>query len=401
MVWFFKKRATQKNTANSPYISGPQAASCAQSASNSQPDESAGYTTQRNNMQISRGPKHVFIENIGPNLALLKRRLPDPNLHFKEFYLGSRSRTKVVLVYLSDLANPGIVSEVQARLADIRAEIIPDASYIERNIQDSTLSPFPQIEKTTRPDVVESALVQGRVGIFTDGSPDVLLAPSTLFDLLDTPDDAYRRWFVASSFFRLARIAMLGIATFLPALFIALTSYLPELIPDRLAFLISAYTESVPLPVYLEAFIMMGIAEAIRMVMLRMPNNMGQTVAMFTGLTLVIAGLYANIISAPVVIIVTLTVLSSMAIPDFDLRSSIRMIQFFSMLMATFLGIFGLVFAFFYITIHLVVLKSFGIPYLAPAAPTEGSGLGHTVLRQDSKAMPGDETYKPVPDTRK
>ena len=352
-------------------------------------------------MQISRGPKHVFIENIGPNLALLKRRLPDPNLHFKVFYLGSRSRTKVVLVYLSDLANPGIVSEVGDRLADIRAEIIPDASYIERNIQDSTLSHFPQIEKTTRPDVVESALVQGRVGIFTDGSPDVLLAPTTLFDLLDTPDDAYRRWFVASSFFRLARIAMLGIATFLPALYIALTSYLPELIPDKLAFLISAYTESVPLPVYLEAFIMMGIAEAIRMVMLRMPNNMGQTVAMFTGLTLVIAGLYANIISAPVVIIVTLTVLSSMVIPDFDLRSSIRMIQFFSMLLATFLGIFGLVFSFFYITIHLVVLKSFGIPYLAPVAPTEGSGLGHTVLRQDSKDMPGDETYKPVPDTRK
>lgn len=374
MVRFFKKRGAQKNSELTP---------------------------PRNTKQIYRGPKYLFTENIAGNLALLKRRLPDPNLQFKEFYLGSRSRTKISLVYLSDLANPGIVAEIEDRLADIRAEIIPDASYIERNIQDSTWSPFPQMEKTTRPDVLESALIQGRVGIFTNGSPDVLMAPTTLFDLLDTPDDAYRRWFIASSFFRLARFAMLGIATFLPALYIALTAYLPELIPDTLAFLISAYTEGIPLPVYLEAFILMGIAEAVRMVMLRMPTNMGQTVALFSGLTLVIAGLSANIISAPVVIIVTLTVLSSMAIPDFDLRSSIRMIQFFTMLMATFLGIFGLAFAFFYITIHLVVLKSFGIPYLAPVAPIEGSGLGHTVLRQDSKDMPGDETYKPILNTRK
>lgn len=365
------------------------------------PQEKTVQVGPRFTRQIARGPKQLFSESIQHNTSLLYRRLPDPNLSTKDFVTGRRSQTKIALAYLTDVANPGLVAEIKDRITAISAEIVPDASYIERNIEDSHWSPFPQMEKTSRPDVVESAMVQGRAAVFVDGSPDVLLAPTTIFDLLDTPDDAYRRWFVASNFFRLARFIMLLIATFLPAFYIAMTSFNPELIPDTLAFLIASSREGVPFPVYLEAFIMMGVAEAVRMVMLRLPTATGQTIALFTGITLVLAGLSADIISAPVVIIVTLTILSSMAIPDFDLRSSIRMIQFITMLSATILGIFGLAFAFFYLSIHLVVLKSFGIPYLSPAAPFEPSGWGHTVLRKNSVEMPQDETYKPMLDNKK
>lgn len=376
MIWFLKKNGSAKQSI--PVV----------------------QTTPRAVQQVARGPKGLFNENIEFNLYLLTKRLPDPNLTFADFKLGTRSQRKVTIAYLKDLANPGIVSEVTARLRAVKAPVILDSSYVERNIQDSHWSPFPQLEKALRPDVVEAALVQGRTAVFVDGSPEVLLAPATLFDLLDTPDDAYRRWFVASSFFRLARLAMFGIATFLPAFYIALTSFNSELIPNKLAFLIASAREGTPFPIYLGAFIMMGVAEAVRMVMLRMPTAVGQTIALFTGLTLVGTGLYANLIGAPVVIIVTLTILSSMAVPDFDLRSSVRMLQFLTMLMATVLGIFGLTMAFFYISIHLVVLKSFGIPYLAPLAPMEPSGWGHTLLRENTVEMAQDETYKPMPDTK-
>ncbi|MFA5881303.1 MAG: spore germination protein [Eubacteriales bacterium] len=346
--------------------------------------------------QIARGPKNLFAENINYNIFMLSSRLPDPNLAFEHYELGSRSHRKVAIAYLKDVANPGIVSEIKDRIESIKAETILDSSYVERNIEDSNLSPFPQLEKTSRPDVTESALSQGRIAVFVDKSPDVLLAPATLFDLLDTPDDAYRRWFLASSFYRIARLIMVLIAAFLPGFYIALTSFSPELIPTNMAFLIASSWENLPLPVYLEAFVMMGVAEAIRMVMLRMPSGMGQTIALFTGLTLVGAGLYARLFGAPIVIIVTLTVLASMAIPDFDLRSSIRMVQFSVMVMASVLGIFGFGMAFFYLGIHMAILKSFGIPYLAPVAPVEPSGWGHTVLRKNTVDMPEDETYQPL-----
>lgn len=227
------------------------------------------------------------------------------------------------------------------------------------------------------------------------GSPYVLLAPCTFFDLLDTPDDAYTRWFFTAGFFRMARYIMLLIAVCLPGFYIALLSFNPELVPTRLLLVILHSREGTPFPIYFEAFLMMGVAEAIRIMMMRIPSQLGSTVALFAGITLVIAGLFSHIIGAVVVMVATLTVIASFGLPDYDLRSSIRIIQFLTMVISSFLGLFGFAAAFFMILIHLVTLKSFGIPFMAPFAPLEGSGWGHTIFRKNTKQMPIDETYKP------
>lgn len=352
----------------------------------------------RDVQQPLRGSKKRFAEEIGYNLSILAKRLPSKTLLSEEFIVGNISQTRVVLTYLSQKANPGIVGEVRKRIKAIKADSVLDSMYIERNIEDSHLSPFPQIEATQEPDVTESALLQGRIAIFVDGSPDVLLAPTTFFDIMDTRDDAYMRWSVASSFFRIARYVMFFLAVSLPALFIALTSYNPEMLPTRLLLLMLGAGEETPLPIYLEAFLMMGVIEAVRMMMIRIPSQVGAAIALLSGITLVIAGLYANFINAGVVIMATLSMISSFGLPGFDLRISIRIIQFFTMLMTAVLGIFGLAVAFFIITVHLATLKSFGIPYTAPLAPLEASGWGHTILRENTEQMPQDETYKPLRD---
>ncbi|MEL7563979.1 MAG: spore germination protein [Dehalobacterium sp.] len=354
----------------------------------------------RDVQQPLRGSKKRFAEEIDYNLSILAKRLPSKSLLCEEFIVGNISQTRVVLTYLSHKANPGIVGEVRKRINAIKADSVLDSMYIERNIEDSHLSPFPQIEATQEPDVSESALLQGRVAIFVDGSPDVLLAPTTFFDIMDTRDDAYMRWSVASTFFRIARYVMFFLATSLPALYIALSSYNPEMLPTKFLLLMLVSREETPLPIYLEAFLMMGVIEGIRMMMIRIPSLVGSTIALLSGITLVIAGLYANYIGASVVVIATLSMISSFGLPSFDLRISIRIIQFFTMLMATVLGIFGFAVAFFIITAHLVTLKSFGIPYTAPLAPLEPSGWGHTILRENTEQMPQDETYKPLRNRR-
>lgn len=352
-------------------------------------------TIERETQSVLGGTKKRFMENHDYNLLLMKSRLATENLIDECFRVGSLSPKKVSLVYLQNKANSGIVREIRERIQDIKTETVLDSSYIERNIENSNLSPFPQLETTQRPDVAESALTQGRVVILVDGSPDALLAPVTFFDLMDTPDDVYLRWFIAANFFRVARYTMFAIAAALPGFYIAITSYYPEMIPTKLLFLILASREGAPFPVYFETFFMMGIAEAVRMMMIRTPSQIGTTVALFSGITLVIAGLSTDIIGGVVVIIVTLTVLSSFGIPNYDLRNSVRIIQFFTMVMSSFLGLFGFAAAFYLIAIHLVTLKSFGIPYMAPLAPVEGSGWGHTIFRDNTKTMAQDETYQP------
>lgn len=351
----------------------------------------------RDTQQPLRGTKKRFSEEIDYNLSVLSKRLPSKNLLCEQFNVGTVSQTKVVIVYLSDRANPGIVDEVRSRIKAVKADTVLDSMYIERNIEDSNISPFPQIEATQKPDVTESALLQGRVAIFVDSTPDILLAPTTFFDLMDTRDDAYMRWSVASTFFRIARYLMFFLAASLPALYIALSNYNPEMLPSRFMLMEMASREETPLPIYMEVFVMMGIIEAIRMMMIRIPSQVGATIALLSGITLVIAGLSANFIGNGVVIIATLSMISSFGLPSFDLRIAIRIIQFFSMLLATVLGIFGFAMAFFIVCAHLATLKSFGIPYTAPLAPLEPSGWGHTIMRENTEQMPQDETYKPLP----
>ncbi len=349
----------------------------------------------RDNRHLLRGPKLRFVEDAPFNLELIKYLVPTGHLVAETYRVGSSAAKQVVLVYLDHVANLEIVKEVRQRVRAIRTPSLFDASYIQRNIEDCGWSPFPQVEVTNRLDNVQSALWQGRVAILLDGSPDVLVAPCTFFELMDTPDDAYSRWPFATSFFKIARYIMLLFALCLPGFYIALFSYNPQLVPTRLLLLSINAREWTPFPIYFEAFMMMGITEAIRMMMIRMPTQLGSTIALFSGIALIMAGLHSHLVGALVVIVTTLTVISSFAIPDYDLRSAIRIFQFFTMIMSSFFGLFGFASAFFIICIHLVNLKSFAIPYLAPLAPLEPSGWGHTILRQNTKEMPMDETFKP------
>lgn len=345
-----------------------------------------------------RGTKTQFSDNLEYNLSIFAQRIPTENLVCQRFSVGSLAKKEIVIIYLKNIANPDIVAEVRDRIQAIKAPSILESSYVERNIEDSNMSPFPQIETTKKPDVAETALLQGRVAIIVSSSPDVLLAPTTFFDLLDTPDDAYLRWPVAATFFKVARYISLVLAASLPGFYIALTSFNPELIPTRLLFQILADREETPFPIYFEAFLMMGVIEALRMMMIRIPSQIGSTVAVISGVTLVIAGLFGNIIGPVVVIMATLTMIASFNIPDYQLRASLRLIQFFTMIMSSAFGIFGYAVAFFLIAIHLSTLKSFGISYMAPFAPLEGSGWGHTILREGIEKMPQDETYQPLTD---
>ncbi len=349
----------------------------------------------RDSQQSLRGSKKRFSESARYNLSIMSKRVSTENLVCEQFKLGSVSTKTIYILYLKNIANQGIVSEVKDRIAAIKAPNILDSSFIERNIEDSNLSPFPQIEVTQKPDVVESALMQGRVAVIVDGSPDVLLAPTTFFDLMDTPDDAYSRWFFAASFFRIARYIMFLLAASLPGFYIALTSFNPEMIPTKLMLQILASREETPFPIYFEIFLMMGIIEAIRMMMIRIPSQVGYTIAIISGLSLIGVGVVSNVIGPAAVIIPTLTMVASFGIPSYDLRAAVRIIQFFTMIMSSLLGIFGYATAFFFIAIHIAALKSFGIPYMSPLAPTEASGLEHTVLRGNTSQMPQDETYNP------
>lgn len=110
------------------------------------------------------------------------------------------------LLYMEDLVYPPFLKAIEKKMAGIHRDGVLDSGVLEQLTADVWYSPFPQYQVTERPDRAAQALLNGRVVVVTDNSPEALILPTTLNTLFQTSDDAYRH-FAIVSFLRLIRYA--------------------------------------------------------------------------------------------------------------------------------------------------------------------------------------------------
>ena len=317
---------------------------------------------------VVKGPHEGFGETLRINTSLLRRKIKHPSLRLISLKLGNLSNTDVVVTYMDKIASPDIVTEVLERLGKINIDSVLDSGYIEEMIEDNPYSPFPQVAYTERPDVLAGKLMEGKVGIILDGTPIVLVVPAILAGFLNVNEDYYERP-LSVILFRFVRYVGAFIALLAPSIYIAVTTFHQEIIPTDLLLSISAGRLGVPFPALLEALIMTGILEILQEAGLRLPKAIGQTIGIVGALIIGEAAVSAGLVSPLMVIIIGLTAVASYAIPYYDLSVAVRLIRFPLMLLAGYLGFFGVSVGLYMIAIHLLSLRSFGVPYTSPIAP--------------------------------
>lgn len=121
--------------------------------------------------------------------------------------------------------------------------------------------------------------------------------------------------------------------------------------------------------------------EALREAAIRIPKSIGQAVSIIGALIIGTAAVQAGIVSAAMVIIVSLTGIASFISPHYDLGLAFRLLRFPIMILAGFFGLFGIACGMLFLYIHLINLRSFGMPYLSPIAPFVPSDLKDTLVR--------------------
>ncbi|MHA6483977.1 spore germination protein [Paenibacillus sp. strain BS8-2] len=317
---------------------------------------------------LIRGPKDGFTEDIRINSSLIRRRIKDPALRMDSWFLGTRAKKEIMIAYMDGIVNPKLVAEVKRRLFTIDVDDAEGSGFIEQWIADSYLSPFPQILETERPDKFAGALMQGKVGLLVEGTPFQLVMPITIAAAFNSPEDYYQHWLI-SSLVRALRFVSIFIATFMPGFYIALAEYHHGMIPSNIAFSIASAREGVPFPVFIEAILMESTLEILREAGVRLPKPIGQTIGIVGGLVIGEAAVSAGIVSPVMVIIVAVTAIASFTLPSYTFGIVTRILRFLIMIAASVFGLFGIVLMFIVIFIHLVNLKSFGVPYLTPISP--------------------------------
>ncbi|TBL75700.1 spore germination protein [Paenibacillus thalictri] len=329
---------------------------------------------------VIRGPKEAFIEDLATNITMVRRRIKHPALKLEQQHIGMYSNTSVVICYIEGICEQKLVDEVKTRMSRIDIDAIFDGGFIEEFIEDQPFSPFPQVQYTERPDTFSAALLEGRVGIMVDGSPMPIIVPVTLFMLLQSAEDYYQR-FIAATWIRWIRYLFLLISFLMPSVYIAVTTFHPEMLPPNLLLTVAAAREDVPFPAIVEAALMEITFEALREAGLRIPKPIGQTVSIIGALVIGQAAVQAGIVSAPMVIVVSVTGVASFIIPHFDLGLAFRLLRFPVMILAASFGLYGVIVSVILIYIHLAGLRSFGTPYLLPVAPINYKGWKDTLIR--------------------
>ncbi len=315
--------------------------------------------------KVVRGSNEGFTDSVKQNAALIRKRIRTAQVKVKQKKIGVRSKTNVFLVYMDDLVRPGLLDEIERRLEGFEIDGVLDSGVLEQLSEEKWYSPFPQFQTTQRPDRAAMSILEGRVVLMSDNSPEALLLPTDYNSFIRTSDDYYNRWEIAT-FERLIRYMASFFAMTLPGLYLAVTNFHTQILPTTLLLSFAEARKGVPFPAVVEVLIMELSFELLREAGVRLPGAMGNTIGIVGGLIIGQAAVEANLVSPIVVIVIAFTALCSFAVPNEEFATAFRLLKFLFIGICAWLGFFGMLVGLMLVLIHLSQLKSFGIPYLMP-----------------------------------
>lgn len=309
-----------------------------------------------------RGPREGFVEAIMTNISLVRRRIRTPDLKCNFITLGTRTKTKVCICYLDSLVNKNVLDELYRRLDKFSIDGILDVNYISEMIADAPYSPIKTIGSTEKPDIVAAKLLEGRIALFVDGTPVVLTCPYLFIENFQSDDDYYINY-IFSSVGRVLRIFAFFISISTPAIYVAFTTFHQEFLPTKMILSISAARQDVPFPTIMEEVIMLVVFEILREAGTRMPQSIGQTLSIVGVLVIGQSAVEAKIVSAPMIIVVSITGLTGLMIPR--IKGAVILFRFLLLFVVSSIGLYGYILFMLGIIVHLFNLNSFGVPIVS------------------------------------
>ncbi len=329
--------------------------------------------------KITRGSRDGFIETLVFNVALVRRRIRDPQLRAEIMKVGRRSRTEVVMMYVGDITNPELVADIRGRIEAIDVDALPMAEKtVEEFIRGTYWNPFPEVRYTERPDVAAIHLMEGHVIIMVDTSPSVMIAPTSYFHHLQHAEE-YRHDPAIGIYIRWVR--MLGIfASFLMVPLWLLVVLSPELLPPALDFIGPEEEYSIPLALQF-VFAHFGV-DLIRLASIHTPSALATALGLVGALLIGQIAVDVGFFVPEVLLYMGLVAIGVFSTPSWELSMANRLVLLLMIILTGLFKIYGFIAGLLIILVILSRTKSFGYSYLWPLWPFDARGLYNVLFRR-------------------
>ncbi len=331
-----------------------------------------------------RGSREGFVESFKDNITMIRRRVRNPVFKIEMVEVGTTSQTRACVCYMSDRVNQKILDKVIANLKDAKIDTVLGSGYLQSFLDTRHPSIFSGVGFTERPDVVTAKMAEGKICIIVDGTPNALIVPYLFIEHFHSLDDYLKRPYYAT-FIRLLKIASFLVSVFLPGLYVAICTFHQEIIPETMIFGITGQESRTPFPIMLEAIFIHLVYEIVREAGLRMPKTVGHAISIVGALVIGESAVTAGIVSAPMIIVVGLTAVSSFVVST--LYEPVAVLRFAFIVIGGLSGLYGIMLSFAVVLINACAINPYGIPFTSPMSPTKLGAWRDFIIRTDWRKM--------------
>ncbi|MDQ0269440.1 spore germination protein [Cytobacillus purgationiresistens] len=328
--------------------------------------------------RVVRGSRDGYVETLVFNTALTRRRIRDRTLRMEYLQVGRRSKTDIVVTYIEDIADPKLVEQIKESISKIDTDGLPMAEKtIEEFVAGQHWNPYPMVRYTERPDTAAVHLYEGHVCIIVDGSPSVIITPTTFWHHLQHAEE-YRNKPVIGAYLRFVRFVAVWASIFLLPMWYLLVVN-PEFLPDSLFFI--GLNEMGALPLILQLLIIEVGLDMLRMASIHTPTSLGTALGLVAALMIGEVAVEVGLFTSEVVLYFAIVAIGTFATPSYEMSLANRLMRMMLLILTSIFHVYGLIIGTALLIIWLASMKSFGVPYLWPFIPFNLRAFRDVVLR--------------------
>ena len=327
-----------------------------------------------------RGSKDGFVETVVFNTALIRRRIRSPKLSMEILTAGKTSRTDIVLCYMQDRVDRKLLREIRGRINAIKVDALTmnQESLAECIYERKWFNPFPKFKFTERPDAASAAILEGNIIILVDNSPQAMIVPTSIFDIVEEADDYYFPP-VTGSYLRLTRFLIALITLLLTPVFLLLFQN-PQWIPSWLEFI--QIKDAINVPIVWQ-FLMLELAiDGLRLAAINTPSMLSTPLSVVAGIVLGQFTVDSGWFNAEIMMYMAFVAIANYTQSSYELSYALKFMRLILLVLTSLFNVWGFLAGILITVVAIAGNKTIaGKSYIYPLLPLNLTQLKKRFLR--------------------